>query len=86
MVLTAPLDLQYWLVNTLSGSMIIFIILATVAIAALSARFRLNSMAFGLIIALFAVMMANFAQWFLFLIIVIGGFAAYFSLGRLLKA
>ena len=85
MTLTQPLELQTLLVNTLAGSMTLFIIIMVIVIASLAAKFRMNSAVFGLVIALFAVLVGFWANWFMFLIVLIGGFALYFVIGKLLR-
>ncbi len=85
MALVEPLNLEYWLVNTLAGSPVIFIGIMTILISSLAAKFRMNTFNFGMILALFAVLMAPLANWFLFIVILISGFMIYFTLGRLFR-
>ena len=80
-----PLNLQPLLVNALAGTMMMFIILATILIAGLAAKFRMSNINFGMIMGLFAVMIGYWASWFLFLAVFIGGLLIFFSLGRVLK-
>lgn len=84
MALIEPLNLQYIFVNTLAGNMTIFIILMTILIAGLAARFKMNNFAFGLTIALFATLMGAWASWFMFLVVLMGGFLIYYTIGKLL--
>ena len=85
MTLVQPLNLEYWFVNTLAGSPIVFIGLMTILISALAAKFRMNTFNFAMILAIFAVLMATLADWFLFFVILISGFMIYFTLGRLFR-
>ena len=85
MALIEPLNLQYWFVNVLSGSAFIFIGLMVILIAGLSAKFRMNTMLFGIILSLFAVMVSMIANWLMFLIIVVVGFVIFYTIGKLVK-
>lgn len=83
--LIQPFDIFTLLVNTLSGNLLVFSILSVFIIAAMAARFRMNNMSAGLVLALYAVIMA---QWLpaLSLVIMVGfGFVAYAILGRIVK-
>lgn len=63
MAITAPLDLQFWLVNTLSGSWNIFLFIAAIAIALIGMRFRMPNMIFGVIIFLFIILINQWVFW-----------------------
>jgi hypothetical protein len=85
MALIAPLDLESLFVNTLSGSWFIFVALALIVIAGLSAKFRMNGYAFGMMVGLFAIVMFTFAPWFLVFLTVIGGVLIYYTVAKLGK-
>lgn len=83
MAITEPLDLQYWLVTTLSGGWEVFFFIAAITIAIVSAKFKMNGIVFGCVLFLFAIVMAPFANW----IWIIAGFSAgiviYSIIGRI---
>ena len=85
MALTQPFDLQNLLINSLAGNEIIFVILATIVISGMAAKFKMNNYAFAMIISLFAIMVATIAPWYLFLVVLLGGFMIYYSIGRLIR-
>lgn len=86
MVIHEPLDLQYWFVTTLSGSYAIFWFLSLIVIAGAAASFKMNNIAFGIMLALFSVLMAAFgATWMLILACVIGGLVIFYSISKILK-
>lgn len=83
MTMTAPLDLQYLLVNTFAGSTLIFIGIALLMIAMMSGKFRLPNSIFGLVIVLFGVLMMSWAGWLYVLILIIGGLIIGYTISRL---
>jgi len=85
MTLIETFDLQNLLVNTLSGSWLIFIGLALVVFAGLAAKFKMNGYTFGIITILFSIMMIQWAGWVFALIGLIGGLVIYYILGKLGK-
>lgn len=85
MALILPLDLQHVLVNTLSGSFQIFIILAFFSISALSARFKMPNSIAMLMFALFGIFMASYVPDLYFLIVLIAGISIFYGIGALVK-
>ena len=85
MVLIQPLDLEYWFVNVLSGTPLILIGIMTILIAGMAAKFRMNTLTFGMIIGLFAILVASIANWMLFLAVLVVGLLVFFSIGRLVR-
>lgn len=68
-----PLNLECLLVNTFAGSDFIFFILATLAIAALSAYFRMSNSLFLVMFVLFGVIFASFASGiYVFIVLMVG--------------
>jgi len=80
------LDLEYWLVNVLSGAnQNIFTFVAFIAIASMAAYFRmLNSTTF-LFFVLFAVLMMNYLQGVYFLLILLAGIITAYYVSRILS-
>lgn len=83
MTLTAPLDLEYWLVTTFAGSFDIFAFISFIAIAMLSARFRMSNFNFGLILALYTLMIGYWVSWTLLISGVIGGLVIFGVLSKI---
>ena len=79
------LDLQTILVNTLAGSIMIFIALAIILIAIFAARFRMNNIMFFMMLTLFAVIFSTFIPWFYAFMILVAGLAIFYIIGRLIK-
>lgn len=79
----APLDLQTILVNTLSGSMEIFIFLSMIAIAGLAAYFRMINTTLLIMFALFGILIGQFAGGLYFLTILVVGLLFALVLSRL---
>lgn len=80
-----PLNLQCILVNALSGSMEIFMFLALLFIAGTSAYFRMLNATMLIMFAVFGIIMAQYFQGVLFLIILIGGLVTAFALSKIPK-
>ena len=83
MALHEPLEISYWLINTLSGSVDIFVFLSIFFIATMAAKFKMNNILFGMMIALYAVMMATIVTWPLLLVGLISGFIIFYTLGKM---
>ena len=83
--LIQPFDLFSILENTLSGSMLIFSMLAVFIIAAMAARFRMNNFSAGLVLVLFATLMIQYMTALSVIVMVVFGFVAYAILGRIVK-
>ena len=82
MALVAPLNLEYWLVNVLSGSWPIFIALIFFATMILAARFKMSNMTLIFIMTLFVVLMAPFAPALMVIFIILGGFVLYWIISK----
>ena len=80
-----PLDLRCILINTFAGSMEVFIFIAMIAIAVLGARFRMLNTTLLIMYALFAILMANFMQGYLFLVILVIGLTVSVTIGQIIK-
>lgn len=80
-----PLDFQNNFINMLAGSLDIFIILCLAVIAMLAARFRMSNVMAVSFIALFVVMLGDFASstGFYILAVLIGGIAVFYGLQRI---
>lgn len=53
-----PLDLEYWFVNIFSGNMEIFTVMSLFIITALSGFFKMSNITYGMMLTLFAVILA----------------------------
>ncbi|GAG17830.1 unnamed protein product [marine sediment metagenome] len=80
-----PLDLQCWLVNTFAGTMDTFIFISMIVIAGIGAYFRMINATLLIMFALFAIVMANFAQGYLFLVVLVIGLIVSLAIGRIVK-
>lgn len=80
-----PLNLQYWLVNTLAESLDIFIFVAFIVLAMMSAKFRMPNYVFMSMLTLLIVILNYFYEGlggiYLLAIFLIGLFT-YFSLAK----
>ena len=80
-----PLDLQTILVNTLSGSWIVFLFLALIGFSILAAKFRLNDKVFLMLIVLFGIFMAQPLGGLYALMIIILGLVIYYGIAKIVK-
>lgn len=86
MAFREPLELQYWLVNVLSGSTLIFTMISLIAISSLAAYFRMSNTATLMMLMLFGLMMSAFlGNWLVIIIIVIGGMVTFWGLSKITK-
>ena len=80
-----PLDLQTLLVNTLSGNAFIFAAIMLMIIAGMAAKFKRNSMLFGLILLLFSAIMDIFLPWLWVLTLILFGFIFFYNLKKIIS-
>ena len=80
-----PLDLRCILINLFAGSMEIFIFISMIFIAIMGARFRMLNTTLLIMYALFAVLMANFMQGYLFLVVLVIGLVVSVTIGWVVK-
>lgn len=80
-----PLALQTLLVNTFSGSWLIFTFVSLIFIAALAARFRMNNAVFGIVFVLFAILMAAWIPSLYVLAIIITAAVISFIIAKIVK-
>jgi len=80
MALTEPLDLEYWLINVLAGSVDIFIFVALVVITFLSARFKMSLGVYFIILSIFALIMKGIGVSYLVVLLVLAGSGVLFSI------
>ena len=85
MVYVQPLDFQNLLIGTLSGSSFIFMILALIAISFVAARLRMNNILFGIMVALFVIIMGAWLQEIYAFGIVIIGIAVFYIYSKIPK-
>lgn len=90
MVFNAPLDLQFWLVNTFAGNALIFIIISVIVIMALGARFRMpNSIVLSLFAIFIVIMMGTVlsgaTRGIFLLVLIVVGMVTYFAISRIVK-
>lgn len=80
-----PLDFQNNFINMLAGSLTIFILLALAVIAALAARFKMSNIVAISFMAMFIVMLGDYASstGFYLLAVLIAGLSIFYSLQRL---
>jgi len=81
-----PLNLQMWFINVLSGDATIFAAIALFAIVGLSAFFRMNGIAIGLMIGIFLLMFSAYVPISLTLFIaIISGLLVGYWVSRIVK-
>ena len=85
MTFIEPLELRYWLVNTLSGSIDVFTFLVMIIIASLAARFRMNGFLTLLVLVLFAVMLSAYVKGLYLLAIIVVSMVVFVGLSRFTK-
>lgn len=86
MVFHQPLELKYWLVNTLSGSAEIFIFVSMIAIASLAAYFRMPNSIALMMIVIFAFMTSSVSGgWLIVPILILVGYFVFWSWSRIQK-
>ena len=87
MVWKEALDLEYWLINTLSGNEIIFVLISFIFIVALAAYFRMNNILTGIMLILFGVMVVSYTSvaGLYVLMLVIISLLVFNVLGRIVK-
>lgn len=82
-----PLNLEYILVNMLSGSMEIFFFLMMIVLAYMAARMRMPNIITIMMAALFIIMMAGLGFQLLYLVtILLVGLIFFFVISKLIKA
>ena len=81
-----PLEMRYWLVNTFSGSIEIFIFLSFIFISAMAAKFRMNSTITLISMVLFSVLMSNYFGGIYMLMLIIVGMITFISISRVIKS
>ena len=81
-----PLELRYWLVNTFSGSIEIFIFIAFIFISGMAAKFRMNSTVTLSMMVLFGVLMAQYFGGIYMLMLIIIGMIIFISISRVVKS
>ena len=81
-----PLELRYWLVNTFSGSIEIFIFLAFIFITGMAAKFKMNGTVTMISIVLFGTLMANYFGGIYMLLLIIVGMISFISISRVVKS
>ena len=85
MIFIEPLELRYWLINTLSGSIDVFTFLVMIIIASLAARFRMNGFLTLLVLVLFAVMLSAYVKGLYLLAMVVVSMVVFVGLSRFTK-
>ena len=85
MVWHSPGDLQYWFLNVFAGDITIFLAIAFIFIAAMTAMFRMPTIITGLMFALFVIMLSVYTGSLAILVLVVLGLIIGWSLTRLLK-
>lgn len=82
-----PLNLQYWLINVLSGDPRIFVLLAFLFIAVVAGIFRMINFGIFLMFIIFIIFMGTFVemQEFYLLIILLIGLLTAISISKIVK-
>lgn len=83
--LIAPLDLKTLFINVFAGNTVLFVGIALLVIAALSAKFRMPAILFGMVLSLFAVSMMPWAPWLYFLAILFVGLTVFYTIARIVN-
>jgi hypothetical protein len=81
----SPFDLYYWMVTVLAGSMTMFLALAFLTIAGMTAMFRLPTMITALMFGLFIIMLSVYTGTFYLLVILIAALVIGWSVARLFR-
>jgi len=81
----SPFDFEYWFVNVLAGDITIFLGLAFLTIAGLSAYFRMPAIVTGMMFAVFVIMFGFIAGEWVILVIIALAFAVFYSLAKLFR-
>jgi hypothetical protein len=86
MTFIEPLNMEQWFINVLSGSPDIFLGIAIMVIASMSAYFRMNAMAMLLMITIFLLIMSPFINSVLvILIFVFVGLGIGFTISKIIQ-
>lgn len=85
MTFVEALDLEYWLVNTFSGSFEIFIFLALIVISALAARFRMPAGLALMFMGLFGVILGSYFGGIYMVIVIIASMVTFILISRTVK-
>lgn len=85
MAIVMPLDLYTWLVTTFAGNISIFTAIAFLAIAGLSAMFRMPNAITFISFGLFVIMLSVYMQAVAIVVILVAGLAVGWALQRLWK-
>ena len=85
MVWIEPLNLEYWTINVLAGSVAIWTFLSFIFIAGLAGYFRMNNITFLMMIALFGVMMQRYLGGLYVFILLLTGLVVFYAIGRIAK-
>jgi len=85
MSIANPLALEDFIINTISGSVEIFVFLAIMLFASLAGMFRMPKSIFLSLLALFGIMFSVYVGGFYLLIILLVGFLLYGALEKVFK-
>tara|TARA_Y100000034_G_scaffold121045_1_gene164772 strand:+ start:553 stop:810 length:258 start_codon:yes stop_codon:yes gene_type:complete len=85
MTINEPLALENLFINTFAGTMEIFVFVSIMFIAAVSARFRMPNIIFGLMIGLFAIIFQAYVEDLYVLVIMVGGVLTFITISNLYK-
>lgn len=80
-----PLELRYWLINTLSGSTEIFVFLAFIVIAGMAAKFRMNGFVTLVMFGLFSILLSSYMEGIYMLICLLAGLVTFTAISRIVK-
>jgi len=73
MAFVEPFDFYTWWVNTFAGDMQIFLAICFIFLAGLAGYFRMAPLAFGMLFALFVIILAPFVGGAFILVVIVVG-------------
>jgi ABC-type transport system involved in multi-copper enzyme maturation permease subunit len=86
MTFIQPLDLKEIFMGTFAGGEMIFFFVMFIVIAMLAARFRFSNINLMIMIALFAIFMAAWAEWLYVGVIIVAGLVLGLLVSRIWKS
>lgn len=86
MTLIAPLNIEYLLVNTFSGTITIFVAIALLFVGIMAAKFRMPVVVLGMCVALLSVLIMPLAIWLYATSVIIIGLLVGYTFTRIVKS
>ena len=85
MAFVKPFDFYTWWVNTFAGDMQIFLAIAFLVMAGLAGYFRMATLTFGMLFALFVIILAPYVGGIYVLVIIIVGLILGWWIARMFR-